>query len=35
MSILQQTVSYNTIVAGEKLDYKYEFFTYYNNKLKL
>lgn len=27
--------SYNIIVAGEKLDYKYEFFTYYNNQAKI
>lgn len=27
--------SYNVIVAGEKLDYKYEFFTYYNNQAKI
>lgn len=27
--------SYNIIVAGEKLDYKYKFFTYYNNKAKI
>lgn len=27
--------SYNTIVAGEKLDYKYEFFIYYNNQAQI
>lgn len=27
--------SCNIIVAGEKLDYKYEFFTYYNNQAKI
>ena len=27
--------SYNVIVAGEKLDYKYDFFTYYNNQAKI
>lgn len=27
--------SYNIIVAGEKLDYKYKFFTYYNNQAKI
>lgn len=27
--------SYNTIVAGKKLDYKYEFFMYYNNQAKI
>ena len=27
--------SYNVIVAGKKLDYKYKFFTYYNNQAKI
>lgn len=32
---IETNSSCNTIVAGEKLDYKYEFFTYYNNQAKI